>query len=319
MACASALCSALSAPTAAQERQDLRPRPPIGIVLRVSSSLHENFFQVPDGQPDTTVRAGAAQIRLSEAWLHALGGEVYLDGRFTAYEGFQPTYGTGGGLRLARWAQRLDLGLEYDWWRPRLDVTEEAGRADVGMLRGDYWLRTGRLLELSAHGRFRWEGFVSMGPDEAARGEGKGESPLPEHDWWDHSFVEVGGAARTRVFGPLVSPEVGLTVGRPQGWDPAAEYRQRERHLRIRSMPHDRLYIAARYRIRDRDYPDAAPDASNFGREDRREQLTLLVELDISGSVGVLAYYTHEDGRSTRPGRDFTTRHLSLGMTFRTK
>lgn len=311
------LLALLGPPIAAQEPRDLRIRPPIGVTLQLSSSFHENFFQTPHSQVEPTVRAGGARVRFSEDWLRSLGGEGYLDGRLTVYQGFEPTYGTGGGLRLERWAQRLDIGMDYDWWLPRLDVTEEAGRADVGLIRADYWLRMGKFLELSAAGRFRWEGFVETGPDRTDSGEEGSDSPLPHRDWWDHSFVEIGGGARTRIFGRVFSPEVGLAGGGPRGWDPAAAYEQRETHVRIRSIPHDRLYVSGRYRMRERDYPDATPDSRNFERQDRREQLTLLVEIEISPATSWLVYYAQEHGRSSRPARDFTTRTLSVGLTFR--
>lgn len=312
-----ALVTVLGHPVAAVGQDPPRNliQDPLHIMLQVNTSFHDNFFQAPSGQPDTTVRAGGIRARFSERWLRALGGEAYLDGRVTVYDEFEPTYGVGGGVRLNRWRQRLDLGVDHDWWLPRLDGPDAIGRADVSVVRGDYWLRMGRPLELSATARHRWE-RVGSGMGEPVRDGAEANGPV---EWSDQTFSEVGGAVRTRIFGRAFSPEVGFARGGPRGLGPDQEYDQRQRHVQVRSMPHDRLYLAVRYRERDRSYPRAHPDASNFQREDQREQLTVLAEIRWTEMASWVVYYAREDGVSSRMGRDFTTRLLSIGLTLRNR
>lgn len=306
------LAPAAPGAAAAQDPRETLAPDPLGVQLELNTSFHENLFQAPHGRPDTTVHAGGARVRLSEEWLSSLDGEAHVDGRLMVYRGFQPTYGTGGGLRIERWAQRLEFALDYDWWVPRLDVSGNASRADAGLVRADYRLRVGRLLGLYARGRYRWERFAGVqgrGPDEA-------EEPLRD-DWRDHAFAEFEVAARTRVLGRLLSPEVGLARAGPREAEPAADYRQRQVYVQLRSAPHERLYLGARYRVRRRHYPTAGAESSNFEREDRRNQLTFLIDVTVTDSVSWIAYYAREDGVSSIPLRDFSTRMLSLGLKFR--
>jgi hypothetical protein len=301
-------------PLGAQDPRDTLVPDPIRIALQVGGAVHENFFQAPHGLPDTTVRAATARIRFSEGWFDAMNGEGYLDGRATLYDGFEPTYGTGGGVRVDRWGQRLDVGVDYDWWLPRLEGPDAVGRADVGTVRGDYWVRLGRLLELSGTGRLRRERFIESAPVGAGEGE---IGPLPGPGHRDQAFADWGGAVRLRALGSVFSPEVGTGRGGPRGVAPGQAYDQRQSHVQIRSMPHPRVYLGARYRLRERSYPRAPEGSGNFEREDRRAQVTLLTEVRFTPTIAAVAYYSREDARSSREHRDFTTRFLSLGLTLR--
>jgi len=282
--------------------------------LDLSALRFDNFFQAPAGQPQTTVHAGSARLRLAEDFLESLGGEVYADGRLTVFGEFQPTYGVGGGLVLNRWHQRLDIGLGHDWWLPRLDVGDGVGRADVGAVGGTYSVRLGRPLELSVLGTARRERFRIELAGDPVPDDGADEEPRPARDWLDHTFVEMGGAGRTRIFGRYFSPEVGITWGGPHGWDAERTYEQTQIHVQIRSRPARRLYLSGRYRIRERQYPGAPPGSRSFERLDRREQLTVTVDFATTNVVSWILYYAYEDARSTLASRSFATHLLSLGV-----
>jgi hypothetical protein len=289
-------------PLNAQEPSEPASRGGVRPTLDLSGMRFDNFFQAPAGQPQTTVHAGSARVRLADDFLGSLEGEVYLDGRLTVFGEFKPTSGAGGGAVLNRWNQRLDISLGHDWWLPRLDVGDGVGRADVGTVHGAYSVRMGRFLELSALGTARLERFlIEEGDVPVPDVGGNGESQPPEK-WLDHTFVETGGTARTRIFGRYFSPEVGMTRGSPRGWDAERTYEQSQVHVQIRSRPARRLYLSGRYRVRERQYPGAPPGSRNFERLDRRQQLTVTADFATTRSVSWILYYAH-DASDRTPGR----------------
>jgi hypothetical protein len=304
-------------PLHAQETSEPTSRGGVRATLDLSGMRFDNFFQAPIGQPQTTVHAGSARARLADDFLGSLGGEIYVDGRVTVFGEFKPTYGAGAGVVLDRWNQRLDISLGHDWWLPRLDVGDGVGRADVGAVRGAYSVRMGRILELSALGSARLERFLIEEADIPVP-DGEGDGPTrPAGEWLDHTFVEAGGSARTRIFGRYFSPEVGLTTGGPRGWDAERTYEQIQMHVQIRSRPARQLYLSGRYRVRERQYPGATPGSRNFGRLDRREQLTVTADFATTRSVSWILYYAYEDARSSLASRSFATHLLSLGVRVR--
>jgi hypothetical protein len=92
--------------------------------------------------------------------------------------------GNRTGVRFQERRQRVELGFEHDGWLPGLNV---AGRVEQFIREDD-------------------------------------TRPFRPVDDRDHTFVEVGGAARTRVFGRRFSPEVGYARGSPGNLDPERTY-----------------------------------------------------------------------------------------------
>jgi hypothetical protein len=272
--------------------------------LQINALLFDNFFQAPAGRPDTTVRAAAVRFGVAETVARRIGGEVFADGRLTIFERFEPSYGAGGGIRFRGRGQRLEAGVGYDWWLPRLDVADTVGRADVGTVQAAYAVRMGRVLELSAEGTGRLERFIREGEPGVS-------APVVDRD---HTFVELGGAARTRIFGRLFSPEVGYARGSPRGLEPELTYVQRQRYVQVRSLSATNVYLSVRYRRRDRAYPLAPPDSRNHDRLDRREQLAVTADLAMNPHFSWVVYYAYEDATSNMPARNFTTHLISLGV-----
>jgi hypothetical protein len=128
--------------------------------------------------------------------------------------------------------------------------------------------------------------------------------------------VEIEAKARTRLLGRLLSPEVGIGRGRP--WNEEASvfaYRQEHWQVQIRSLPVSLLYLSARYRVRERSYPYASEGSSSFGRQDRREQVAVGLDVLASERLTWNIYYAQEDAHSSRATRSFRTRALSVGLT----
>lgn len=308
-----AAAPATAAPLMAQETfpplpDSLLPVSEVGAnaTLELAAVVFDNYFQAPPDQPDSTLVAGSMRLRIREETREELGGELFLEGRATIFRDFDASYGAGAGVGVERWWQRLEVQGNYDFRRPRLDVGDSVGWADVGAAQARYALRMGRVLELSAEGSVRRERFVS----EGAEGE---------DDHRDHTFREATVAARTRVLGRLLSPEVGVVHGRPHGWEPAQTYVRREAYLRIRSLPAPWLYLSARYRVRRREYPDAPTGSSNFERTDTRRELSATADLSLASDVSLTVHHTRQDARSSREYRAFRNGRFIVGLALDTR
>jgi hypothetical protein len=306
-----ALFATLPAPVVAQEVRDPPARAQrLWATAQLRYTIHDNYFQAPSGQPDSVVQAAFMRLRVVADVVRPLGAQFYVDGRITAHDAFNPTFGAGGGVLAGPRMFRIDVGAGYDRGLPRLDLGDTFARADVAQAHAEARLRLGRVLELTGGGRAIWQALLFPGRDPADAAT----DPLVE--WENFTYVEIEGRARTRLLGRLLSPEVGMGRGRPWNEEHSVfAYVQEHWQVQVRSAPAPPVYLSVRYRVRERDYPYAPEGSSSFGREDRREQIAASLDLRASERLTWNVYYTQEDARSSLARRSFRTRALSLGLT----
>jgi hypothetical protein len=277
----------------------------------VRYTIHENYFQAPQGQPDSVVQATGVRVRLISDVVRRVGTELYVEGGMTAYDAFlDPTFGFGAGLRGGRGRFHLDLGAGYEFDLPRLDLDDTFARADVAQGRVEGSFNFGRALELTGMGRATWQAVLFPELTPAADG------PDPREEWEKFTYLELEGRARTRVFGRLLSPEVGIGWGHPWNRETSVFiYEQTQWQVQLRSAPLAPVYISVRYRVREREYSLAPEGSSNFGRLDRREQVAVGLDFQVASRLSWNVYYTTEDADSSRDGRSFRTRSITFGVT----
>lgn len=263
--------------------------------LRLNGLLFDNFFQAPDGAPQEDVEAYAAELRLAVPFSEAV--ESYANLQYTTYEDpLDPSQGAMVGLRSSGQPHGFDLFVEYVTDRPTADIGDLVEQADVGRVVGEYNFRPTPAWQLSALAEVQRQDFALR--------NGK-----------DNTFAEAGPAVRYRGFGSAFSPEIGATFGDREADDPAEDYRQQDLFLKIRSAPADWAYLTLRYRYRTRDYSTDDPLASNFEREDTRNQWVATADLRTGDVLTWNLYYSYEDADSTRETRVFTTSLFAAGVT----
>ena len=263
--------------------------------LRLNALRFDNFFQAPDGSPQQDVDAWAGELRFAAPFAETLEGYANLN--YTTYDDpLEASQGVTAGLRSAGRTQGFDLFGEYLTNRPSGDVGELVEQADIRRVAGEYSYRVTRDWQLSALGDWQQQDFdLSQGKD--------------------NTFVDFGGAIRYRGFGSAFSPEIGATFGDRDAEDPDENHEQRDLFLKIRSAPSDWAYLSFRYRHRNRDYSIADPFASNFEREDTRQQWVATADLRTGSVLTWNLYYSYEDAESTRANREFTTSLFAAGLT----
>lgn len=294
-----ALLFGLPAAASAQQLISRPDRPPVESYLRLSGLVFDNFFQAPEGAPQMGVRSGSAEVQVIFPLVEG-GSLVHVRGRVVAYDGFDPSLGAGGGLRFVDGPGELEVLAGYDRRLPRFDVGDEFGRADVASASGRYSLRLGPALQVTALGDVGLQFF----PDE------------PTNIKNTFSF-DAGGSLRYRGFGYVFSPEIGATAGRLSGVAESEGYDESGFYVMARAIPAPPLYLSARYRLRFRDYIVADPESRNFGREDRRGQISLLASLRTGPRFNWHAHYTLEQASSSRPSRSFQTQYMGIGVAVR--
>jgi hypothetical protein len=119
--------------------------------------------------------------------------------------------------------------------------------------------------------------------------------------------------------GSIFSPELGIAWGRKNADRVNEEYTQRDLLARLRSRPLERLYLSLRYRYRERQYDVGEVAASNFAREDTRDEWTLRADVNAARFAIVNVEYVFMDGGSTRADKAFESSELAVGLTLRHK
>jgi hypothetical protein len=264
--------------------------------LHVQGLFFDNFFQLPESEPQQDVEGLRAEGRLTWRPREQWPLEVYGVAGATAYsEDLEETLLAGGGLRWDGLVDRLDLGLRYEADRPSFEVGDTFGTADLLAIGGVYSHRIADAWEISAladHQRLDYE----------------------VDDGRDSFFRSAGGAVRYRGWGSRFSPEVGVEVGERDADDANEDNDQTDLWLKLRAAPVRPLYLSLRYRHRVRDYSVGAPAASNFRREDDRAQIALTADWRTSDLLTWTLYYTWEDADSTKETRIFDTQLLAIGV-----
>lgn len=270
------------------------------VELRLNALFHDNLFQAPDGAPQEDVKGGQVEGRL-EGPVGASGAWTGF-GRlsYTEYDsGLDPSQAIVLGLRGGSRPHRLEISAEYANDRPSVDL-DVVDQADVFRLAGRYDLRPAAIDD--------WQ-FSLLGTLEQQR--------YARADGRDNDFWSAGAAMRYRGFGRGFSPEIGYGLGTREVDDPRQSYDQTEAWVRVISEPVEALYLALRYRLRQREYTVGDAAASNFGREDDRPQWSLTAAYRTGEHLLWNLYWAHESSDSSRPGVDFTTQTLVAGLGWR--
>ena len=289
------LCAGLAGPLVGQEGTEAgedRYR----LEARLFGAFNDNFFQAPPGEPEDEVTFTRAEARLYGRLQEDGAWELYGQAAFISYEGeLDDAKEVGLGLLHEDDRHRFDLFLQRQQDRPSFDVGDEFERVDVDRLVLEYAYRVDPDWEVTALGSFEDQSF-RFTPNR------------------DNEFPVVGGAVRYRGWGYELSPEVGIELGDRNAVDPNEDHDQTDLWLKLRSVPTRRLYLSLRYRMRTRDYDIDLPGASNFGREDDRQQWTLAANIEIVRRLSVDVYYAYEDAESTKASRNFNYSLLGLGL-----
>lgn len=266
--------------------------------LRLNALFHDNLFQAPDGAPQEDVKGAQVEGRLE--------GPIGASGTWTGFgrlsyadydSGIDPSQAIVLGVRGGSRLHRLEVTAEYANDRPSVDL-DVVDQADVGRLAGLYELRPLDDWQFSLLG--------SLEQQRYARAAGR-----------DNEFWSAGAAVRYRGFGRGFSPELGFGVGARDVDDPSQSYDQTEAWARVISEPAEKLYLALRFRLRQREYTVSEALASNFGREDDRPQWSLTAAYRTGEHLLWNLYWAHESSDSSRAGVDFTTQTLALGAGWR--
>lgn len=287
-----------SAQTPKQPAPTPTPAPPdrVEAYARFGALLFDNFFQAPDGSPEEDVAGATLEGGLSLALQERRPLRAYAEGDYTLYHDLDPSAGIRAGVRLEERKQSFDLAVQYLANRPSREVRDEFDRADTLSVYGEYSHRVHEDFELTALAELRHE-TLELSADK------------------DNDVYGLGGAVRYRGFGSKFSPEVGFRLGGRDVVDDNEDISQRELFLRLRWVPAPPFYLTCRYRHRSRDYSIADPAASNFGREDARDQLVATADWRRGKALVFNLYYALEDSDSSRSTGNFTTQMLSLGVT----
>ncbi|HEX2163151.1 MAG TPA: hypothetical protein VHM02_04320, partial [Thermoanaerobaculia bacterium] len=259
----------------------------------------DNFFQLPDEEPQDDVAGLRAEGRLTWRPSEERPLAVFAEGGATAYDdsALDTTLLLGAGLVWDGEDDDLDVGLRLELDRPSFEAGDTFGTAD--------------LLDLGVVYAHRLSGdWEVSGLAETYRLEYE-ESPGRDND-----FGSLGAAVRYRGWGYDLSPELGVELGRRDAVDPDEDHDQTDVWLKLRSAPIPPLYLTLRLRHRLRDYSIDDPLAGNFGREDDRNQVTLTADWETGDLLTWTLYYAWEDADSTKPSRVFTTQLLAVGARF---
>ena len=265
--------------------------------FRVNAFRYDNFFQAPEGQPEVEVSLTRAEGLLGVRPSEASPFTLYGRGRFDSYsDDLDEAWAVGAGLGYDTDTREANLFLEYEEDRPVFDVGDEFDRANVLGLNGEYGWRFVDDWQVTALGEWRQEEFDQTSAK-------------------DNDFVSGGAALRYRGWGYAFSPEVGIEWGSRDATDPNEDMDQQDVWLKIRSIPFERLYLSLRYRLRDREYTIDDPAASNFEREDDRNDITLAADYQLLDWLAINGYVSYEDADSTKKSRIYETTLAGVGLS----
>lgn len=304
MLAATTLVALAATPVSAQEeRPDLQEehdRAPVdhwGFEIRLDGMLFDNFFQAPDDRESTTVRAlrGIGKVEFRPGANGNLS--LFAGGGGTIYNsGLDDSTTILGGLQVQAHPHDLSLQIGRESNRPILDVGDELETADVLFVDGEYGYRVTDDWEL--------KGLLGLQSQTFEVTSAK-----------DNTILGVGPAVRYRGFGYGFSPEVGVLFGGRSATDPSEDHSQTDLYVKVRSAPSPDLYLSFRLRRRIRDYSIEDVGERNFGREDRRTQLTGLLVYPTDAPLALTLYYAYQNADSTLPSRTFSTQMVIFGVT----
>ena len=265
--------------------------------IRALGFRFENFFQAPAGEPEQDVETFRTEGKVAFRLRPDRPLAVYGQAGFTGYgDGLDDSTRIGLGLESEARGREWAAGLERIRDQPVFEVGDEFDRADVLRAAVRSAHRITDDWELTGLAEWRRQEF-----DLTAQK--------------DNDFYSGGGAIRYRGWGYGFSPEIGVELGRRDAEDPNEDHDQQDVWLKIRSVPTPPLYLSLRYRHRTRDYSIDDPLASNFDREDERDDWTLNGRYRLTEWAALDLYYKYLDADSDKESRIFSTHTLGLGVT----
>lgn len=267
--------------------------------LRGQGQFHENFFQATEGREEEDVFAALGEVgaglRFTEnSPLQAYGAVNYLHYDF---ENLDSSTGIRVGLRSNGRPHSFDVYGEQLSDRPTFEVGDEFATADIRTFAGEYAFRFVEQWQISFDGELQ-EQEIELAPTR------------------DNDFNSLGAAVRWRP-SRLFSPEIGYRTGERQVVDERLSYEQDELYLQVRSSLTPAVYLSVRLRDRQREYTTDVVNASNFGREDDRQQISAALDWTLSRAVVLNFYGSQENVDTNREGGDFDTATYVAGVTLR--
>ena len=264
--------------------------------LHLERATHDNYFRLPEGEEGDDTTVDRAQLRL--LWSVVADGpyRLFLEGQETSYEDLPSARALLGGFRFDGERHFVEVQAELAANRAATDVEDDPDPADVERFDGAYDVRLSKSWQVGTSGRLEQRTHDAPGRDS--------------------ELLDLDAGLRWRGWGSVFSPEVGLARARKTADRDNEEYTQRDLFARVRSRPIDRLYLSLRYRYREREYDVASPTASNFGREDERDEWTLRADVTAAAFAILNLEYVWMDGESSRADKSFESSELSFGVTF---
>lgn len=275
--------------------------------MRLSGFYSDNFFQAPSGGTPTEVLATSAEGRVLlrmggpratvYARAHRTEYHVHTRGDGAEFEGFGPSVAALVGFDWSGRRHSMQATGGYQRRSPRLAVGDQTEFANTVHAAGAYGVLLPGRLQVNLLGHY-YDIYLN------ARGT-------------QSQYYGGGGALRYRGFGFRFSPEVGRTQSRWLAPSASEQYGEQTQWVTLRVIPFAAVYLDARYREDVRAYTTGDRSASNFGREDTRAHWTVATDVRLTRRLWWGVYYAHEDARSTRPGRTFTTQSITSGLAYR--
>lgn len=281
---------------AAQNRPETMTLPPeVSGYIRTGGILFENFFQLPDDLPRPDIWAGVLEVRVEEHMGFDGGFRAYARGDLFQFQHRGLSPGVVGGLRRVLGTHRFDASLSAQWNRPRFDSGDSLEQANILVGNGSYSLAVSSL-EVAALIEYLGESLkLRRGQDSVSR--------------------DAGFAIRYGAFARRVSAEVGWMQGARESEDLAQDYGQETRWVVMRTSAIPRVYLSARYRTRVRDFTIDNATSRNFGRQDRRRQLTGYVDIALWGNLVWNLSGGYEDADSTRGTSAFRSKQFATTVS----
>ena len=292
-----------SAPARSRRGDESRYRFEVGVMPRYIS----NYFQAQD---EFNAPTTATPIR--SVYITTLSGSFEYD--LARREGSTLT----AGLRVRRNffkdlagadSTDVDVTLDYDF-RPnrlRLGYFGTPRRLSAVVAGNNVYAQTnGFSAEYFRRITSRWR---ARGGYQFAR---ETFSAFRERDLSRHQF---NGDLRYRV-SPYFTPGVGFEYQRGNAESENFSYERPAVVLLATSDINGIAYLSFRYRFSDRDYTTEEPTSSNFGREDRRHDVSFYSSVRLGGGFSLFGFFYHTDNNSNRVTRTFTSYETGLGLFY---
>lgn len=291
------LSVAVAGESSAQNRPEVMAFPPeVTGYIRMGGIFHENFFQLPDDGPRRDVLAGVLEVRVEER----LGGRTGSIRAYTRADVFHfqqlgSSPGALVGVRRVQGINQFDVAVTGQWNRPRFDNDDDPALANVIGGTASYSVRVVRPLDLIALGEYSRQWLKVKTAAHSAT-------------------YEIGAAVRYRPF-RFVSTEVGFLEGGSTIDNVNQRYLNETAYVAVRTSVIPRTYLSLRYRTRVRDYTTDNAASSNFGRQDRREQVTGYLDLAVGRNLVWGLSAGLEEAESTKRGSGFRAKQFGTTLS----